>query len=182
MKSFRKLKRQSRRVSLAGGNVFVNYLQNVRSSVKVFDGEGKPLRDIVFPSLGTVGSVYGRWDSGEAFFQFTSFHIPTTIYRYGVADGKQEVWARLNVPIESEAIDVNRSGTNPKIVPESRCSWCIARALSPTDLIPLAHGIWRLHSKPHPYLHPTSRALGRAWRCVCHAQLEGWRRVWREMA
>ena len=96
------------RVSLAGGNVFVNYLRDVRSSVKVFNGDGKPLREIVFPSLGTVGSVYGRWNSDEAFFQFTSFHIPTTIYRYGVADGKQEVWARLNVPIESETIDVQQ--------------------------------------------------------------------------
>jgi len=96
------------RVSLAGGNVFVNYLQNVRSTVKVFDGNGKPLRDIVFPSLGTVGSVYGRWDNGEAFFQFTSFHIPTTIYRYGVADGKQEVWARLNVPIQSDSFEVKQ--------------------------------------------------------------------------
>jgi prolyl oligopeptidase len=95
-------------VSLAGGNVFVNYLRDVRSSVKVFSGEGKPLRDIVFPSLGTVGSVYGRWNSSEAFFQFTSFHIPTTIYRYEVADGKQEVWSRLNVPIRSEAIDVKQ--------------------------------------------------------------------------
>ena len=95
-------------VSLAGASVFVNYLREVRSSVKVFDGDGKPLRDIVFPSLGTVGSVYGRWNSGEAFFQFTSFHIPTTIYRYGVADGKQEVWARLNVPIESDAMEVKQ--------------------------------------------------------------------------
>jgi prolyl oligopeptidase len=95
-------------VSLAGGSVFVNYLQEVRSSVKVFNGDGKPLRDIVFPSLGTVGSVYGRWNSGEAFFQFTSFHIPTTIYRYGVADGRQEFWARLNVPIESDAMEVKQ--------------------------------------------------------------------------
>ena len=95
-------------MSLAGGSVFVNYLREVRSSVKVFNGDGKPLRDIVFPSLGTVGSVYGRWNSGEAFFQFTSFHIPTTIYRYGVADGQQEVWARLNVPIQSDTIDVKQ--------------------------------------------------------------------------
>jgi prolyl oligopeptidase len=95
-------------VSLAGGSVFVNYLRDVRSSVKVFSGDGKPLRDIVFPSPGTVGSVYGRWNSDEAFFQFTSFHIPTTIYRYGVADGKQEVWARLNVPIQSDSIEAKQ--------------------------------------------------------------------------
>ena len=95
-------------VSLAGRKVFVNYLQEVRSIARVFDADGKPLREITFPSLGTVGGVYGRWESDEAFFQFTSFHIPTTIYRYAVEDGKQEVWARLNVPIESDTMEVKQ--------------------------------------------------------------------------
>ncbi|MCI0417873.1 MAG: prolyl oligopeptidase family serine peptidase, partial [Acidobacteria bacterium] len=94
--------------SLAGGNIFVNYLHNVRSRVKVFNADGKPVRDIAFPSLGTVSGVSGRWESGEAFFLFTSFHVPTTIYRYGVADGKQEVWARLNVPIQSDSFEVKQ--------------------------------------------------------------------------
>jgi prolyl oligopeptidase len=92
--------------SLAGGRIFVNYLKNVRSSVKVFSAEGKQVREIAFPSLGTVGGVSGRWQSGEAFFMFTSFHVPTTIYRYHVKAGKQEEWARLKVPIQSDEFQV----------------------------------------------------------------------------
>jgi len=76
--------------------------------VGVFGPEGKHLRDIAFPTLGSVGGVNGRWDSQEAFFSFTSFHIPTTIYRYDVAKGNQEVWARLEVPINSERFEVKQ--------------------------------------------------------------------------
>lgn len=94
--------------SLVGGRIFVNYLKNVRSSVRIFSPEGKPLRDISFPSLGTVGGVSGRWENQEAFFMFTSFHLPTTIYRYSVEPGKQEEWARLKVPIRSDRFELKQ--------------------------------------------------------------------------
>jgi prolyl oligopeptidase len=94
--------------STAGGKLFVNYLKNVRSSVRVFSVDGKPLRDIAFPTIGTVGAVSGRWESQEAFFTFTSFHVPTTIYRYDVNAGTQEEWARLRVPVESDQFEVKQ--------------------------------------------------------------------------
>jgi prolyl oligopeptidase len=52
--------------------------------------------------------MFGRWSSNEAFFTFNSFHIPTTIYRYDVARGRQDVWARLDIPIDSEKFDVKQ--------------------------------------------------------------------------
>lgn len=79
---------------LAGGKLFVNYLQNVVSRVKVFEPDGKHLRDIALPVLGTVTSIRGQWDNSEAFFSFASFHLPSTIYRYDVAKGRREVWRR----------------------------------------------------------------------------------------
>lgn len=94
--------------SLAGGRVFVNYLENVVSKVKVFEPDGKFVRDISFPTLGTVGGVRGRWKSDEAFFIFTSFHVPTTIYRYEVSTGKQEVWAQLKVPVKTDIFEVKQ--------------------------------------------------------------------------
>src|SRR3990170_240394 len=68
--------------SLAGCKVFVGYLENVRSSVKVFTPEGRPAGAIPLPALGSVSGLNGQWDKSEAFFAFASFHIPTTIYRY----------------------------------------------------------------------------------------------------
>jgi prolyl oligopeptidase len=94
--------------SLAGGKLFVNYLENVVSKVKVFAADGAYIRDIAFPSLGSVGGVGGRWESNEAFFVYTSFHVPTTIYRYDVATGDQQIWAQLKVPVNTDIFDVKQ--------------------------------------------------------------------------
>lgn len=92
----------------AGGKLFVSYLKDVKTSVVAFEPDGTRVREISFPTIGTVSGVSGRWDSNEAFYVFTSFHIPTTIYRYDVASGSQEVWAKIKVPIESEKFDVKQ--------------------------------------------------------------------------
>ena len=97
-----------RGISLAGGKLFVNYLENVVSKVRVFEPDGSYLREISFPTLGTVSGVSGRWASDEAFFVFTSFHVPTTIYRYDVAAGTQAVWSRLEVPVDTDMIEARQ--------------------------------------------------------------------------
>jgi prolyl oligopeptidase len=94
--------------SAVGGKLFVNYLENVVSRVKVFDAEGKPEREITFPTLGSVGGMRGTWKDREAFFTFTSYVVPTTVYRYDVATGAQSVWARPNVPVDSDRFEVRQ--------------------------------------------------------------------------
>ena len=94
--------------SVAGGRLAVNYLENVNSHVKIIDTAGKPIRDISFPSLGTVTALTGRWESNEAFYVFTSFAQPVTVYRYDVANGKQEIWARVKAPIDPEQFEVKQ--------------------------------------------------------------------------
>jgi prolyl oligopeptidase len=94
--------------SLAGGRVFVNTLENVASRVRVYGTDGTRLGEIAFPSLGTVGAVAGRWESDEAFFSFKSFHVPETVYRYSVKTGTQTVWARQDVPMDSDAFEVHQ--------------------------------------------------------------------------
>ena len=94
--------------SLVGGRIYVNYLKNVVSSVRVFDTAGKPLGSIDFPTMGSVGEMSGRWDKNEAFFTFTSFNIPTTIYRYDTATGKQTAWWRSSAPIKSDQFEVKQ--------------------------------------------------------------------------
>lgn len=94
--------------SLAGGKLFVNYLENVSTRVKVYDSTGKYLRDVSLPGIGTTGGMGGSWTKDEAFYSFSSFAQPTIIYRYQVAAGKQEEWARLKVPVSSDQIEVKQ--------------------------------------------------------------------------
>jgi prolyl oligopeptidase len=95
-------------VSAAGGKLFARYLENVQSRIVSFDVEGNRVGEIRFESIGTVSNMSGRWDSKEAFFTFSSFHIPPTIYRYDVESGEKTVWARTDVPIDSDAFEVKQ--------------------------------------------------------------------------
>ncbi|MGH9915577.1 MAG: prolyl oligopeptidase family serine peptidase, partial [Pyrinomonadaceae bacterium] len=94
--------------SLVGGKLFVNYLENVHSRISLYDTSGKHLRDIELPSLGTANGPFGRINSDEAFYTFDSFAQPTTIFRYDLKTGKQEEWARINVPVDSKSIEVKQ--------------------------------------------------------------------------
>ncbi len=94
--------------SIVGGKVFVNYLENVSTRVKVFEPSGKFVREISFPTIGTSGGMAGRQDRDEGFYSFSSFGQPSTIYRYIPSTGKQEVWARLNVPVNSAEIETKQ--------------------------------------------------------------------------
>jgi prolyl oligopeptidase len=66
-------------VSLAGGQLFVSYLHNVSSQVKIYELSGKLQRDLPLPSLGTVSSLAGRPDQDSAFLEYQSFTIRPTI-------------------------------------------------------------------------------------------------------
>jgi prolyl oligopeptidase len=100
--------------STAGGKIFVNYLKNVNSNLEIFDVDGKSLGEISFPSLGTVSGMMGRWSENEAFFAFSSFHIPTTIYRYDVATGEKTIWNQLEVPVDPDMIEVKQEWYSSK--------------------------------------------------------------------
>ena len=95
-------------LSAVGGKLFVNYLENAASHIKVFDTSGKPVRDISLPAIGTASGMRGDWDRDEGFYTFSSFAQPATIYRYEAASGKQEVFARINVPVQSDQIEVKQ--------------------------------------------------------------------------
>jgi prolyl oligopeptidase len=94
--------------SLVGGKIFATYLDNASTRTKVFDVSGKLTGEIEFPSIGTASPMFGRWGSDEGFYEFQSFAQPATIYRYQPSTGKQEVWARINVPMPSDQIEVKQ--------------------------------------------------------------------------
>ncbi len=98
-----------RNFTAVGGKICVTYLENVQSVVKIFEPDGTYLRDIKFPTIGSVGSVYGRWENPEAFFSFSSFHVPYTIYHYDIETDSREVWVRQDVPVETDDFEITQA-------------------------------------------------------------------------
>ena len=100
--------------SLAGGRLFVNLLENVTSRVRIYAPDGTPRGEIAFPTLGTVGSIEGRWASNEAFFTFTSFVVPTRIFRVDAATGTRTPWWQPAVPFDSDRYETKQVWTTSK--------------------------------------------------------------------
>jgi prolyl oligopeptidase len=67
---------------LVGTGLVVNYLEDVRSRLRVFDLAGKSLGDVALPEPGTAVALSGRNDGRDFFFAFTSYLRPATVYRY----------------------------------------------------------------------------------------------------
>ncbi len=93
--------------TLAGGKLFVNYLHNVTTQIKIFNLDGKPLGEVSLPGIGSAG-IGGRWESNEAFISFRSFVTPQNFYRYDVQTGKLELWAQPKVPFKSDDFEVRQ--------------------------------------------------------------------------
>ena len=90
-----------------GGQLVLSYLRDVQPRMAIHDLSGKHLRDITFDTIGSVSGT-GRWESDEAFLAFQTFHVPSTIYRYDLASGEREVWARVDVPVSAEKYEVEQ--------------------------------------------------------------------------
>jgi prolyl oligopeptidase len=86
--------------TMTGGDIVANYTLAAKSRVKLFDTRGKLLHTLKLPTLGTIGGISARNDSKTAYYAFTSYLYPTTIYRFNVSDGKTQVYFKPKVKFD----------------------------------------------------------------------------------
>jgi prolyl oligopeptidase len=79
-------------VTVVGGFLFASYLKDARSLIRVHQLDGKMVREVALPGMGTVTGFAGKRSSKETFYAFTGFTNPGTIYRYDVASGKSKTF------------------------------------------------------------------------------------------
>ena len=91
-----------------GGRLAVSYLQDVQPGMAIHELSGEHVRDITFDTLGSIGGAAGRWDSDDVFLTFQTFHVPSTIYRYDLESGRQDVWAAAATPVDPGAYAVEQ--------------------------------------------------------------------------
>ena len=87
-------------VAVVNGELYASYLENVVTRIRRYSLDGKSLGDLQLPGLGTVSGPIGHTAKKEAFFAFTSFTEPGTIYRLDAATGASSVWFRTKLPID----------------------------------------------------------------------------------
>ena len=95
-------------VAAINDKFIASYLKDARSQVRVFGLDGSPLRDLDLPGIGTVVGFYGRRTDTEAFYSFTSFTQPGTIYRYEAAIGRSTAFRRPRVDFDPDLYETKQ--------------------------------------------------------------------------
>jgi prolyl oligopeptidase len=94
--------------SVVGGQLICTYLEHAKSVVRCFSVEGKVIRDVALPGIGSVGGFGGKSADADCFFSFTGFSTPGCIYRYEVATGRSTLWKQPVVGFDAAQLEVRQ--------------------------------------------------------------------------
>ncbi len=89
-------------VSTGGGYIFARYMKDAVTSMKQFDYDGKLIRTIDLPGIGTASGFAGKEKEKDLYFSFTNYITPGTIYKFNTETGKSEVYQKPNVKFNPE--------------------------------------------------------------------------------
>ncbi|MBN1934768.1 MAG: S9 family peptidase, partial [Anaerolineae bacterium] len=84
-------------VTLVKNGFVVTTMRDAHSEMRVLDRQGHLRSEIALPGLGQVARVSGRGQDDEVFYPFTSFSVPSTVYRYDVVSGESAVFRQPEI-------------------------------------------------------------------------------------
>ncbi|MEL1247149.1 prolyl oligopeptidase family serine peptidase [Flavobacterium helocola] len=83
------------------GYIFASYMKDAVSFIKQYDYNGKLVRDIQLPGVGTAGGFGGKEKETTLYFSFTNYVTPGTIYSFDPKTGKSAIYQKPKVDFNS---------------------------------------------------------------------------------
>jgi len=94
-----------------------HYMHDASSRLRLFGLNGRLVKELDLPTLGSIGGISGERKDDEMFYAFTSFLYPTTIFRYDFKSGVTSVFkARRSTSIRP-ATRRSRCSTRARTAP-----------------------------------------------------------------
>jgi len=88
--------------STGGGYFFANYTKDAVSFVQQYDYNGKLVREIKLPAVGTASGFGGKKHEKTLYYSFTNYTTPGTIYSLEPKSGKSEIYQKPVVDFKSD--------------------------------------------------------------------------------
>lgn len=97
-----------------GGQLLVRYLRDASTLVRIHAPDGKLLRELALPGVGTATGLNGRFDDSETFFSYTSLVTPADIYRLDLASGQSTLFKRPATAFDPAQFETRRAFVTSK--------------------------------------------------------------------
>jgi prolyl oligopeptidase len=83
------------------GYIFANYMKDAISVVKQFDYNGKLVREVALPGIGTASGFGGKEKETELYYSFTNYTTPGTIYSFNPKTGASAVYDQPKIDFKN---------------------------------------------------------------------------------
>ena len=83
--------------SAGGGDLFVRYLVDAKSQIMQYGLNGKLIREISLPAIGSAYGFNAKEDVKNLYYSFSSYTYPSTIFNYNIETGESELYRQPEI-------------------------------------------------------------------------------------
>ncbi len=91
-----------------GGYFFAEYMVDALSKILQYDYDGKLIREVKLPGLGSASGFGGKKKDKEFYFSFTNYIIPGSSYKYNVETGEYQSYWKPEIDFNPEDYESNQ--------------------------------------------------------------------------
>jgi len=95
-------------ISYCGGKIIAEYMADAKSKLEIYTSQGEYKGNIDLPGICSVTGFSGKPNSNIAFYSYSSFNTPGTIFKYDIETGESEKYFEPEVKFNPEDFDVKQ--------------------------------------------------------------------------
>ncbi|MGS2725779.1 prolyl oligopeptidase family serine peptidase [Psychroserpens sp. BH13MA-6] len=100
--------------STGGGYFFAEYMVDAVSKVLQYDYNGKLVREVELPGVGSAGGFGAKKEETSLYYSFTNYVTPGSIYKYDIESGTSELYRKPQIDFNPEAYESKQVFYNSK--------------------------------------------------------------------
>ncbi|MCA1567439.1 MAG: prolyl oligopeptidase family serine peptidase [Acidobacteria bacterium] len=101
-------------VNVVGDMFIASYLKDAHSQVRIHQTDGKFVREVALPGIGSASGFSGKRTDKETFYAYGSFTTPYPIYRYDLTTGKSTLFRQPKVDFDPDRYETKQVFYNSK--------------------------------------------------------------------
>jgi prolyl oligopeptidase len=95
-------------VTMVNDQFVTAYLEDAHHRLFVYDRNGRPVREIDLPTIGSIAGLSGRREDPFMFFGFQSFLYPRTIFRYDLVTGERSLFHAPEIDFDPDRYETRQ--------------------------------------------------------------------------
>jgi prolyl oligopeptidase len=83
-------------------------MHDAASKAYIYDYNGKMIEELSLPGIGSMSGMSGKKNEDIAFYSFTSFTFPSTIFKYDISKNKSEVYRKSEIDFDGDRYETKQ--------------------------------------------------------------------------